>query len=275
MPAAAGVSEDPGEPAAPPAPVDLIIALDVSHSMTAADVEPSREARAKEAVERILEAHVADRVALTLFAGWPYKLVPLTDDEGVVDFFLSSVTPGVVEQRDQGTALAEAVGAAASTWRERARPDAVPVLLILSDGEAHGTRPAVLDSIDAVRPSGLRIWTAGVGSEPGAPLFVPRSRAAPLLAGSGGQVIAGFDPDLLRDMARRGGGAFHDISTEGGIRALVSDLRDLDGDTGAETAAPFDPTALLLLIALALLAMDAILDSGAHSRRSARARRTS
>lgn len=268
--AATGVHRDPGESPPPPAPLDLIIALDVSHSMSAADVDPSRAGRARQVVRRILEERVADRVALTLFAGWPYGLVPVTDDERIVEFFLPPVDPELVPQRDQGTSLAAVVGHAAETWGARARPDAVPVVLVVSDGEAHGRGAAVLDSIDAATAGGLRIWTAGVGTEEGAPLLVPRSGGAPLLEGSGAQVVAGYDPDLLREMARRGGGVFHDIGDEGGERALLDDLRDLGGDQDeGENPAPFDPTALLLLIGLALLGTDAILDSGVGSRRRA------
>lgn len=265
--AASGVGRDPGEPPPPRAPVDLIIALDVSHSMSAGDVEPSRAARASQVVGRILTEHVADRVALTLFAGWPYGLVPVTDDARVVDFFLPPAGPELVPQRDQGTSLAAVVGHAAETWRARSRPGAVPVVLVVSDGEAHGSGPAVLDSIDAAAADGLRVWTAGAGTDEGAPLFVPRSARAPLLEGSGGQVVAGYDPELLSEMARRGGGAFHDVAGESGVRDLLADLRDLGGGPEeTEEGAPFDPTALLLLIGLALLGTDAILDSGAVAR---------
>lgn len=271
--AAAGAGPDADEPPPPAAPVDLIVLLDVSHSMTASDVAPSRAARAKQAVERIVEERLAERIALTLFAGWPYGLVPVTDDEALVDFFLPPVSPEAVEQRDQGTSLAAAVGHARATWRARARPEAIPVLLIVSDGESHGAGPAVLDSIEALVRDGLRVWTAGVGTEGGAPLFVPRSSGAPLLEGSGGQVVAGYDPELLREMAQRGGGGFHDIADERAISALVSDLRDLGGAPAPEEAATFDPTVLLLLAALALLSADALLDAGGRRRRSAGAAR--
>lgn len=268
--AASGVGRDSGEPPPPPTPLDVVIALDVSHSMTAADVEPSRIARARAAAQAIVDERVADRVALTTFAGWPYPLVPMTDDPVVAEYFLPWVEPELVESRQQGTALAAVIGDAGRTVRARERDDAIPVLVILTDGEAHGTAPAVLDSATALADVGVRIWTGGAGTEAGEALLVSRSSGAPLLGGTGAQVVAGYDADLLREVARIGGGAFHDIGDDQGVRDLLADLRALrGGDSGTRTAA-FDPTGLLVLLGLGLLILDAVLDVGIrHGRRHA------
>lgn len=260
--AAAGARRDDGESPPPATPVDLIIALDVSHSMTAADVEPSRFDVARESVGRVVESRVADRIALSLFAGWPYGLVPITDDPSVVEYFVPWVEPELLQQRDQGTALADALDQAVERWTDRAREGAIPIVLVVSDGESHGAGPDVLDAANRAVENGLRIWTAGVGTPDGAPLFVSGSGGAPLLEGSGARVVAGYDPDLLRDIARIGGGAFHSLSAPGDVDALVDELRRLGGASESTSDDPFDPTMLLLLIALALLATDAILDSG-------------
>jgi Ca-activated chloride channel family protein len=268
--AASGAREDTGEPPPPPTPVDLIVALDVSHSMTGSDVEPSRFERAREVVAEVVEARVADRVGLTLFAGWPYRLVPMTDDAMVVDYFVPAIEPGLVASRDQGTALAAVVRNAVDGWRDRARDDAVPVLLVVSDGEAQGAEADVLDAVDAAVDAGLRIWTVGVGTVEGAPLTVAGSGGAPLLDGTGGRVVAGYDPDLLRDMARIGGGGFHELSSGGDVDRLLDELRALGGEAEDAKTEPFDPTLILLLTALSLLAADAVLDSGTWTRGRAR-----
>lgn len=264
--AASGVRRGTGEPEPPSSPLDLIVALDVSHSMTATDVEPSRFSVGRGAVTDVVHARVADRVALTLFAGWPYGLVPVTDDTDLVDYFLPWVEPELVEQRQQGTALADVIRHAVEGWRARAREGAIPVLLVVSDGEVHGTRPEVLTAAATAAEAGLRIWTAGVGTEEGARLLVSGSRSAPLLGGSGGQVVAGYDADLLREIADVGGGAFRELEAPGDADALVADLRALGGGAGSAPREPFDPTVVLLLVALALLASDAVLDSGALAR---------
>lgn len=265
--AASGARRDTGEPPPPATPVDLVVALDVSHSMTAADVQPSRFEVARASLDRIVEARVADRMALSLFAGWPYGLVPVTDDDTVLEYFVPWLQPELLQQRDQGTALADVIDHAVVRWTDRARDDAVPVLLLISDGEAHGAGAEVLAAANRAVEAGLRIWTAGVGTPEGAPLFVSGSGGAPLLEGSGGQVVAGYDADLLTDMARIGGGAFHSLSSPEDIDRLVAELRRLGGDVETAEEAPFDPTLLLLLVALALLATDAVLDTGVLLRR--------
>ncbi|MDX1493442.1 MAG: VWA domain-containing protein, partial [Longimicrobiales bacterium] len=239
--AASGVRPDAGEPPPPVTPVDLVVALDVSHSMTATDVEPTRFDVARGTLDRLLDARVADRVALSLFAGWPYGLVPVTEDPDVVEYFSPWVEPRLLAQRDQGTALAEVVDHAVETWQARARDDAVPVLLVISDGEAHGAAPEVLAAISRATDAGLRVWTAGVGTAEGAPLFVPGSTGAPLLEGSGGRVVAGYDPELLREMARSGGGGFHELTTQSDADALIDELRSLGGRVEAPQDLPFDP----------------------------------
>jgi hypothetical protein len=264
--AAAGAEPDQGAPPPPPTPVDLMIAVDVSHSMTGADAGGTRIQRARELVAEILEGEVADRVSVTLFADWPFELVPLTHDTGVVEFFTPWIAPELVTLRDQGTGLAAAVAAAANTWRARPREGAIPVLLVVSDGEVHGTDRAVLDAVAEVADS-LSVWTAGIGSEAGAPLTVSGSEDTPLLDEAGRPVLAGFDPRLLRELAEAGGGGFHDVSDDEGRRALVSDLRRLGGEPTGIPSPVADPTSWLVLLALVLLVLDAGLDGGRLGQR--------
>ena len=259
--AAAGVEPESGEEVPPSTPIDLIIAVDVSHSMSGADVEPTRIERARMLVNRIVEEGVADRIALSLFADWPYSLVPLTDDGVVVDFFSPWIAPALMASRDQGTSLPSVIEHALATWEERARPNATPLVLIITDGEVHETETEVFESIAVAFGRGVRIWTAGVGSASGAPLFVAGSQA-PLLDGSGRPVVALYDPDFLREMAQRGGGTFHDVSREAGLRGLLSDLRGAGGEIAEVGDDAPNPNAWLIMLALMLLAGEAVVDSG-------------
>ena len=247
-------------------PIDLIVVVDVSHSMSAADVGPTRIGRARELLARILEERVADRVALSLFADWPFGLVPLTDDPTVVDFFTPWVAPELVSMRDQGTSLASTLTHAVETWEERPRAGSAPIVLIVSDGESHGAAPEVLESVGAVVDSGLRVWTAGVGTPEGAPLFLPDSDGAPYLDPNGSPVVATFDESLLRDLAEQGGGRFYDISREASLSDLVDDLRTSAGFTEVDEETPGSPVPWLILLALACLAVETILDSGRVAR---------
>lgn len=262
---AAGVTPDVPEEA-PTTPVDLMIAVDVSHSMTGKDVEPSRIEWAQRLVEDVVGAGVADRVALSMFADWSYRLVPLTDDGEVVSFFAPWLVPDLVNTRDQGTSLSVLIDDAAGSWDDRAQPDAIPIVLVVSDGETHDGAEAVIASTRAAVDAGATVWTAGVGTSTGAALTLTGS-TAPLLDGSGSPVIAGYDEGLLRQVADAGRGAFYEIDDEDGIASLIADLRTLSGRTDSVVEPTGDPGVWLVLVGLILLLLDALFDTGLALRR--------
>lgn len=260
--AAAGPERESGPVMEPVTPVDLVVTIDVSLSMSATDVEGGRLARARDLLDRLTEALPADRIAVSLFADWPYRLVPLTDDPAVVNFFTPSLAPELMALRDQGTSLASAIIHAQKTLEARTRPEARRIVLLVTDGEAHGQNEVALDSVSALVGLGTALWTAGVGTAEGAPLYTPGSDGAPLLDPAGAQVVAGYDPSFLGAMASAGGGEFHDISDDAGIRALVRALGDVSGTVEADDQDRSAPLPWLPLLVLPLLLWDAVSDSG-------------
>ena len=262
---AAGLTPETPEEA-PVTPVDLLIAIDVSHSMTGTDLEPSRMSWAQRLVEAVVDAGISDRVALSVFADWSYRLVPLTDDGDVVRFFAPWLVPDLVNTRDQGTSLSVLIDDAVDAWDDRMQPDAVPIVLVVSDGETHDGADAVIASTRAAVESGVTVWTVGVGTPSGSPLTLTGS-SAPLLDGSGTPVIAGYDEGMLRQIADAGRGAFHEADGEDGIRSLIADLRTISGRTDSVPQAKEDPTNWLVLLGLVLLLLDAVFDTGIALRR--------
>ena len=252
--------EEPEEPP-PPTPIDLVVMVDVSHSMSAEDVGGRRVDRARALIDAIVEERAADRIGLSIFADWPYTLVPLTDDADVVTFFGPWLAPELVGTRDQGTSLPVALGHARAIWEARPREDARRIVLLVTDAEVHEGTAEALDSAAAVSDAGFEVWTAGVGTAAGAPLFVAGSDNAPLLY-DGQPVIAGYDQGLLREIAEAGRGVFHEVSDDGGARALIDDLvRDRPVGDG-DTTVSWSPALWLLLISLLLLVVEALVDFG-------------
>ena len=258
--AVAGIAREQPEEG-PVTPVDLIIAVDVSQSMTGTDVKPSRISWAQRLVEDIISAGVADRVGLSIFADWSYQLVPLTDDSNVVSFFSPWVVPSLVSARDQGTSLSLLIDDVIEQWEVHSRPDASPVVLIVSDGETHDSDDIVLTSTRSAVESGAAIWSAGIGTTQGAALTLTGS-TAPLLDRTGSPVVAGYDEGLLRQIADVGRGAFHEIDDEEGIRSLIADIRSISGRTETTEEPTSDPTAWLVTIGLFLLMFEAFFDAG-------------
>lgn len=248
-------------------PIDLVIAVDISASMAAGDVEPSRIERAKEVVYRLSEAMTDERVGLVVFADWPYTLVPLTDDHAVLGFFTESLNANLIGARDQGTSLSAVIGHAREDLDARRRPGAERVILLLTDGEAHEEDAAVLDSVTAGVADGVQIWTAGVGTQSGSQLERPGSEGAPMSNDDGVPVVTRMNELLLRRIAELGDGTYQDVSEDAGLRALVTRLRRIrDGEER-----PLDPSFWLTLLAIPLLLLDGVMDTGGkvESRRVA------
>ncbi len=266
--AASGPAPEEAPPPPPPVPLDLMVAVDVSHSMSAADVDGRRIDRARALVEQLVEDGVAERVSLTIFADWPFGLVPLTHDPDVVGFFSPWITPDLVGTRDQGSSLALALGQARGTWETRPNDGARRVVLLVTDGEVHDMGVEVLDSVAAIADAGFEIWAAGVGTPEGAPLFLPGSEGAPLLY-DGTPVVAGADPGFLREVAGRGRGEYHDASTDGGARGLLAALGRGSAPPPTTEEGP-DPVRWVILAALVLLLLEALLDAGTLERRARR-----
>ena len=183
--------------------LDLLVALDVSDSMRAEDVAPSRLDRAKLAVERIVADRRGDRVGLVVFSGEAFLQCPLTTDRGALRLFLDAADPEVVGV--QGTDFASALRVA-----DRAFDAAAPVaearpraLLVVSDGEDH--EGGLEAAADALRDDGVSILALGVGTDAGAP--VPEVRRGRVVGvhrdRSGDEVVSRFEPGALRDLAGR------------------------------------------------------------------------
>lgn len=147
--------------------IDIMIALDVSNSMLAQDVQPSRLDRAKQILQRIVETRPNDRIGIIVFAGHAYLQMPLTTDHSAVKLFLQTLNPELVPT--QGTAIAEAVDLAvrafASNEKSSDQNTGHRALIVLSDGEDHEseTKTAAQQANDA----GVVILSLGIGTQQG------------------------------------------------------------------------------------------------------------
>lgn len=147
--------------------IDIMIALDVSNSMLAQDVQPSRLDRAKQILQRIVETRPNDRIGIIVFAGHAYLQMPLTTDHSAVKLFLQTLNPELVPT--QGTAIAEAVDLAvrafASNEKSSDQNTGHRALIVLSDGEDHEseTQTAAQQANDA----GIVILSLGIGTQQG------------------------------------------------------------------------------------------------------------
>jgi Ca-activated chloride channel family protein len=257
--AAAGPVWEPPEPPEPPPPLDLAIAVDLSLSMSADDAAPTRIARARRVIEELTEQVPSARFSLVVFAGWPYTLLPPTHDLAVVRYFAQSLRVELVQERDRGSSLSDALMVARSTLESRPTPGGGRAILVLSDGEVFEEEGGVVDAAAAVTADGLQVWVGGLGSETGAPLSL---EGEPIRDASGRPITASRNTTLLRAVADAGRGRYEDVTEEGGLESLAAGLRALGGDDGGGASEPLDATSLLMLLAIPLLLWESIADAG-------------
>ncbi len=149
---------------------DIIIALDVSLSMTAQDIQPSRLEKAKHEISSLIDKLQGDRIGLIAFAGKAFVQCPLTLDYGATKMFLDIIEPDLIPV--PGTAIGEAIQKAIDSFVEKERKH--KVLILITDGEDHIGKP--LDMAKAAAKEGVVIYSVGIGSLKGVPIPLQDSR---------------------------------------------------------------------------------------------------
>lgn len=188
--------------------IDLVIALDVSNSMLAKDVPPSRLARARREIEAFLGGLSGDRIALVAFAGDAYLQCPLTLDYGAARLFLDVVDERSVTR--QGTNLGAAIRTALDAFPEG--EDKYRAIVLVTDGEDQ-TGDGEAAAQEAAR-RGVRVYPIGVGSEAGEPIPLPAEEGGGYKKDRQGQVVmTALDPESLERIALATGGEFHRATT--------------------------------------------------------------
>ena len=206
--------------------VDVMIALDVSNSMLAEDVKPSRLARSREEVASLLDALEGDRVGLVAFAGEATVTCPLTLDYAAVRVFLDVLDPDLVPV--PGTAVAAAIQKATQAFESKERR--YKVLVIITDGESH--EGDALAAAKEAAGQGVVIYTLGAGTGAGAPIPVRGDNGA--VTGykqdrKGRVVTSRLDPVSLAEIAEAAGGRYLPITPEGReIREIQERIARMD-----------------------------------------------
>ncbi len=145
--------------------VDVMIALDVSKSMLAQDVKPSRLEKAKQLVNKLFDKLQNDRVGLVLFAGRAYIQMPLTTDFGFARMYIQNASPEAVPS--QGTVVGEALRIANTAFNNKERK--FKSIILISDGEDHD--PGAIQMSKTLAAEGVMINAIGIGSPEGVPII--------------------------------------------------------------------------------------------------------
>ncbi len=202
--------------------IDVMVALDVSNSMMAQDITPTRLDRAKQVISKIIDKLGDDRVGLVLFAGKAYLQMPLTGDHGAAKMYLSSATPQSVPT--QGTVIGEALKMCYLSFNNEDRK--YKTVVILSDGEDHDE--GAVELAKKMASDGVVIHTVGVGTTAGSSIPDPETGGLKQDM-SGNVVVTKLNEAPLQQIATAANGQYQLFSTTDKIvSTIVSELKTMD-----------------------------------------------
>ncbi|MEO6894920.1 MAG: VWA domain-containing protein, partial [Ginsengibacter sp.] len=205
---------------------DLMIALDVSKSMLAQDIKPSRLERAKQVISTIIDKSPDDKIGLVIFAGRAYLQMPLTVDHEAAKMYLASASPADVPT--QGTVISEALKMCDAAFN----PDekTFKSVLLISDGEDHDN-DAIKESKKLAK-EGIMVNTIGIGSPQGSPILDPTTGQYKK-DDKGETVITKLNEKELSKIAEAGNGLYQLYTN---TDAVASNVKHQLANIGKETS---------------------------------------
>ena len=198
--------------------IETIIAMDISNSMRAEDVEPSRLDRSKMMVENLVDNFTNDKIGLIVFAGDAFVQLPITSDYVSAKMFLSSIDPSMIQT--QGTDIATAIQMATHSFTQE--ENIGKAIIVITDGEDH--EGGAVEAAQKAREMGMRVYVLGVGSTKGSP--IPDGRGDYMKDNSGQTVMSALNEQMCREVAQAGGGAYIHVENNTGAQRLLDEELD-------------------------------------------------
>ncbi|NGP87794.1 VWA domain-containing protein [Fodinibius halophilus] len=210
--------------------VDLLIALDLSASMNAEDVKPSRLEKAKYEISRLIDRLDGDRVGLIVFTGEAYLQSPMTLDYSALRLFLNiAETDQMPSSSTNFSAAMQTASEAFGSIEEDKKTKAAKVLMIISDGENHGE--SYEGALQELQDQNVSVYTLGIGTDAGTtiPLYNDSGSLLGYKRNETGEVVTSkLQPQVLQSIAEDGNGEFYEIRSGGsGIDAFLGRLDEL------------------------------------------------
>jgi len=231
--------------------IDLVIALDISGSMTAMDFKPNRLEAAKEVALEFISGRPDDRIGLVIFSGETFTQCPLTTDHAVLANLFQDIKSGMIED---GTALGD--GLATAVNRLRGSKAISKVIILLTDGVSNTGAVDPRSAAEIARLYGIRIYTIGIGTIGQAPFPVqtPFGMQTQMME-------VKIDEPLMKEIARMTDGTYFRATNKSKLRAIYQEIdkmekSKIDVTEFRKRKEEFLP---LVLFAFVLLGLEAIL----------------
>lgn len=206
--------------------VDLMIAIDLSNSMLAEDLQPNRLMRAKQSISKLIDRLDGDRIGLIVFAGDAYVQLPITTDYSAAKLFLSTINTNIVPT--QGTAIGKAIDLSINSFD--LENDQNKAIIVITDGENH--EDDAIEKAKQAEDLGIFVHTIGMGSVEGGPIPI-KNRNGRITGyqkdNDGNTVITTLNEGMLKEIAQTGGGSYiRANSTQNGLNALFKEINKME-----------------------------------------------
>ncbi|WP_349846479.1 VWA domain-containing protein [Bacteroides cellulosilyticus] len=237
--------------------VEVMIALDISNSMLAQDVQPSRLEKAKRLVAQLVDKMENDKVGMIVFAGDAFTQLPITSDYISAKMFLESINPSLISK--QGTAIGAAINLATRSFTPQERVGRA--VIVITDGENH--EGGAVEAAKAAAEKGIQVSVLGVGMPDGAPIPVEgtndfrRDR-------DGNVVVTRLNEQMCQEIAQAGDGIYVRVDNSNAAQKVIAQeinkMAKADVETQVYTEFNEQFQAVAWIILLLLLAEMLILE---------------
>jgi len=195
--------------------IEAIICMDISNSMLATDVVPSRLAKSKLLVENMVDKFVNDKVGLIVYAGDAFVQLPITSDYVSAKMFMHSINPSLIAS--QGTDIAAAINLAMLSFTQDEK--AGKAIIVITDGEDHEGK--ALEMAKAAKEKGIRVFILGVGTTKGSTIKMPDGHY--LTDNTGETVITRLNENMCKEIAAAGSGTYIHVDNTGEAQSRLDD----------------------------------------------------
>lgn len=202
--------------------IEVLVALDISNSMLAEDVAPSRLDRAKQMLSKMIDKMTDDKVGLVVFAGQSFIQLPITCDYVSAKMFLNNISPDLI--KTQGTAIGDAINTSIRAFGAE-QSEASRAIILITDGENH--EDDALAAAKAAKEAGIHLYVIGIGKPEGAPIPIPGTNNY-RKDRQGQVVVTKLNEDMCKQIAAAGNGAYiHCDNTNTAMRSLEQEIDHL------------------------------------------------
>lgn len=230
--------------------VETVIALDISNSMLAEDVTPSRLEKAKKLISRLIDTFNNDKIGLNVFAGEAFTQLPITSDYISAKMFLESITPELITT--QGTDIGGAINLAMKSFTQQ--ENVARAIILITDGENH--EGGAVEAATEAAKKGIHVFVLGIGSPDGSPIPVGNGSNNFRQDREGNVIITRLNEQMCKELAKAGNGMYIRVdNTNSAERLLNSEIgklskTDVESQVYSEYNEQFQAIAWLIFIIL-------------------------